>query len=552
MIPLRDYQTDARNAIYQSWQAGNRVVAAVLPTGSGKTVLFSDIIRRHRGPCCAIAHRQELVTQISQALARDGVLHRIVGPPAVVRLACRLHTQELGRQFFDPQSPIAVAGVDTLIRRGDRLRAWAETVTLWVQDECHHLLRENKWGRAVSLFPNARGLGVTATPMRADGRGLGRHADGVIDDLIVGPGMRELITRGYLTDYRIFAPPSDIDLSGVRVGDTGDYVRQGLRLAVQKSHIIGDVVTHYQRHARGRLGVTFATDVQTAEDITEQYISAGVPAATVHAKTPDTERVAVLERFRRREILQLVNVDIFGEGFDLPAIEAVSMARPTQSYGLYAQQFGRGLRPMDGKAHAVIIDHVGNVMRHGLPDAPRTWTLDRRERRASSEGPARVKVCPSCTGVYERVYPACPYCGYAPVPARRDGPEWVDGDLTELDAATLARMRGEVAAVDRDPEDYRAWLAATGVSGIAQAANMKRHYINQEAQRILRDAIAQWAGYQRAAGRPDAESYRRFWLDFGIDVMSAQGLKAREAGELTDRITGAYASGVGRLISGQR
>ncbi len=366
--------------------------------------------------------------------------------------------------------------------------------------------------------------------MRADGKGLGRHADGVIDQLVVGPGMRELITRGYLTDYRIFAPPSDIDLSTVRVSQTtGDYNRDGLRVAVHRSHIVGDVVAHYGRIARGRLGVTFAVDVETARNISAQYVAAGVPSEVVHAKTPDAERVRVLERFKRRDLLQLVNVDLFGEGFDLPAIEVVSMARPTQSYGLYAQQFGRGLRIMSGKTAAIIIDHVGNVLRHGLPDSLRTWTLDRRERRGRSEALERVRVCPVCTAVYERFYPACPFCGFRPEPVRRDGPEYVDGDLTELDTATLARMRAGIDRIDRDPDEYRAWLAASGTPGIAQAANMKRHYENQAAQRTLRDAIALWAGYQRAAGRPDSESYRRFYMQFGIDVLNAQALRAREA-----------------------
>jgi len=208
-------------------------------------------------------------------------------------------------------------------------------VTLCVIDEGHHVLKDNKWGTAFQIFPNAKGLLVTATPDRADGKGLGRHADGLVDAMIEGPTMRDLINQGYLTDYRVFAPPSDLDLSQVTTSADGDYNKAKLKAAVRKSHVIGDVVTHYLRIAPNKLGITFATDVETATDIAAQFNAQGVPAAVVSAKTSDADRVAILRRFKNRELLQLVNVDLFGEGFDLPAIEVVSMARPTQSYGFY-------------------------------------------------------------------------------------------------------------------------------------------------------------------------------------------------------------------------
>ena len=539
LMELRPYQTELRDRIYTAWAAGARNVLAVSPTGSGKTVLFSHVIRKHGGAVCAIAHRQELVSQISLALAMDGVPHRIIGPKSVVKLCINIHLSEVGQNYYSPAAPVAVAGVDTIIRRKQALATWADSVSLWVQDEAHHLLTKNKWGKAAAMFPNARGLGVTATPLRADGNGLGRHVDGVFDSMTVGPGMRELIALGFLTDYRIFAPPSDLDLTDVPISQaTADYSRAGLKTAVRKSQIVGDVVAHYQRIAGGRLGVTFATDVETATDIAAQFNAAGVPAEMVCAKTPDAQRIGIVRRFRRRELLQLVNVDIFGEGFDLPAIEVVSMARPTQSYGLYVQQFGRALRPMTGKNRAVIIDHVGNVIRHGLPDSPRVWTLDRRARRASQDaGGIPVRTCPECLAVYERFYSACPYCGHKPEPVSRSSPEFVDGDLCELDAETLARMRGAVAVVDMDPEVYRAQLVARNVPHIGQLAHVKRHALRQDAQGRLRDSIAWWAGHQRAAGRPDSESYRRFYHLFGVDVLTAQALKTITAIEtLTDQV----------------
>lgn len=540
-MQLRPYQHENKQDVNAKWASGLTNVLSVLPTGAGKTVTFADIVRDHNGASCVIAHRQELVTQISLALAREGVRHRIIGPKSVVKLAVKIHMEEVGRSFYEPSSRCAVAGVDTLVRRTVELESWCASVTLWVMDEAHHVLKENKWGTAIEMFPNARGLGVTATPCRADGKGLGEHSDSVFQDMIVGPSMRDLINMKFLTDYRVFVPPSDLDLSDVTTSQaTGDYNPNKLKTAVRQSHIIGDVVTHYRRIAPGKRGITFATDVETATDIAAQFNAAGVPAAIVSAKTPDSERVAVLRRFRNGELLQLVNVDLFGEGFDLPAIEVVSMARPTQSYSLFAQQFGRALRLMDGKEVAFIIDHVGNCIRHGLPDRHREWTLDRRERRVKGmpDDVIPTRGCTNCASLYERVHKKCPYCGHVEEPANRGGPEFVDGDLTELDPATLAAMRGEVARVDMDKEDARAEAVAKHMPLVGQMAHVKRHVVRQEAQAALRASIEWWAGYQRAEDREDPESYRRFYFMFGIDVLSAQALGTKDALALAERING--------------
>lgn len=564
MLDYRPYQSAMADGIYNAWKSHDNVLS-VLPTGGGKTVVFSGILANYRQPSCAIAHRQELVSQMSIALARCQVPHRIIAPDATVRRIVQLHARELGATYYSPSAPCAVAGVDTLIRRTSELRRWSESVGLWVNDEAHHVLTENKWGTAVEMFPNAYGLGVTATPVRADGKGLGRQADGVFDTMIEGPSMRELINDGYLTDYRIFAPLSDVDLSDVPVGSTGDYNPQKLKKAIRRSHVIGDVVTHYLRICPGKLGVTFASDVETATDIAAKFNAAGVPAEIISAGTPDMKRAEILGRFRRREILMLVNVDLFGEGFDLPAIEVVIMARPTESFGLYCQQFGRALRLMlDGllpdnrkdrlraianssKPVALIIDHVGNVVRHGLPDAPREWSLDRRPKgkRTMAEDAIPLRNClnPECMQVYERVHPECPYCGHHPEPSSRSAPEFVDGDLFELDPAVLAAMRGEVEQVDKDPLDYRAELQAKNCPIIGQNHHVKRHMARQEAQSVLREMMAWWAGYQRAAGHSDAESYRRFYYRFNIDALSAQMLDTDKAIELAGKIKGVLENG---------
>lgn len=528
---LRDYQAEAERRIYEAWHAGARNVLLVLPTGAGKTVTFANIQRRMTAASVAIAHRQELVSQISLALARYNVRHRIIGQPALIRACVQLHGIELGTSYYNATAQVAAAGVDTLMRRDPSDPLFHQT-KLWVCDEAHHLLVGNKWGKAVEMFPQAFGLGVTATAVRADGRGLGRHHDGVMDVIIVGPSMRDLINREFLTEYRVFAPPNDIDMSDVTTSAGGDYSPEPLRRAVRRSHIHGDVVSHYLRIAPGKLGVTFAVDVESAVDLAAAFRQQGVPAEAVSAKTPDNIRYKILRQFAAGEIKQLVNCDLFGEGFDLPAIEVCSMARPTQSYGLYVQQFGRALRPMAGKTHATIIDHVGNVLHHGLPDAERIWSLDRRERRSRSttdDAPIPLRSCLNCAGVYERTRVVCPYCGHQVVPSGRSSPELVDGDLAELTPDVLARMRGEIATADSLRIPYNAAPEVVG-------AVRRNHRERMEAQQVLRERMMLWGGQRTARGVSLAEAQREFYLRHGVDVASAQLLNRADALALSERI----------------
>ena len=571
-VVLRGYQQELKNAIYDAWDGGAKNVLAVLPTGGGKTATFSDIILDQGVPSCAIAHRQELVGQISTALARNGVRHRIIGPSKVTKMCVNLHMEELGRSYVDPSSKHAVAGVDTLIRRGDELKNWINQVELCVGVEFHPFLTAKKWGKSVEMFPRARWLGVTATPVRADGKGLGAHTDGVIHKMIEGPTMRQLIDMGYLTDYRIFTPPSDFHRPEA-LGASGDFTRDGMRKAAKNSHIVGDVVDHYLRIAPGKLGVTFVPDLETAAEVAAQFNFKGVPAAVVSGTTPDDERVRLLRDFKNKKIMQLVNVDLFGEGFDLPAIEVISFARPTESLSLYIQQFGRVLRlmispelhkiwesltPQQRKHHVaagvkpqgIIIDHVGNVERHRLPDAHREWTLDRRDRRGAgknTDGIPPMWTCRECLQSQEKIFKNCLGCGLPmPEPKARSGPDFVDGDLIELDPFVLEKMRGEIARVDMHPEAYRVELSAKRMPIIGQHANVKRHVERQNAQAGLRDSLAWWGGYQRALGRDDSESYRRFYFTFGVDVLTAQTLGTDDANTLRDRVE-SHLSGVVRV-----
>lgn len=535
----RPYQAVLESEIYGAWGGGARNVLMRLDTGGGKTFILSRIAAANPGGTAIIAHRQELVLSLSMAIAKNGVRHNLIASSAVRRSISAQHIAEYGRSFFDPGARTAVASVDTLVKRPD-LTAWAAQVTLWITDEGHHLVLDNKWHTAVEMFthPAVRGLLPTATPKRADGKGLGRHADGVADVMIEGPPMRWLIEQGYLSDYTIVCPDSDLQMLD-DVGSTGDWSPKQLKDAAQRSHIVGDVVASYLRWGRGKLGITFSTDVDTAAQMTAAYRAAGVKAETLTGKTDDGYRRQILKQYAARQIDQIVAVDIVSEGFDLPAIEVASMARPTQSLALYMQQFGRALRPMPGKERAILIDHAGNFYRHGPPDRPRVWDLNRRDRKGGGDAGIPMRTCMGCSRPYERFLGRlCPYCEtIQDPPAARSAPDQVDGDLVELDAATLARLRGAVIEVDQDVDDYSKWLVDRGVNQVMFLTNRKRHVERQDAQRDLRDAMESYVRLRLAEGKSDRQIHRAFFLTFGLDVLSARALGRAEAEILRERIT---------------
>lgn len=209
---LRPYQQAVKDEIYESWRAGNKNVIGVMPTGAGKTKLMASIFNDNKEPQIAIAHRQELVGQISCAMAGEGIYHNIVAPEPVVRFCIQQHVRKFGRNYMDARSPTNVAGIDTLIspKRRSSLEQLCNGIRLWTIDEAHHVLPKNKWGKGAALFNRAIGLGVTATPRRCDNQPLGRKFDGLFDRMVIGPTMRELINMGFLSEYRIFAPPASI------------------------------------------------------------------------------------------------------------------------------------------------------------------------------------------------------------------------------------------------------------------------------------------------------------------------------------------------------
>jgi superfamily II DNA or RNA helicase len=433
MHQQRAYQDRGLADIRAAFAHGHRSVLYVLPTGGGKTEIARRVISgamEKRRAVIMAAHRNELVVQPSLRLASFGIPHRVVGAKKTVKRITELHVRRFGRSFVDETSSIAVASVQSLARRLDR-----ETPPdLVVFDEAHHAAA-GTWRKIVDAWPGTKILGLTATPCRVDGKGL---AD-VFDVLVLGPSYSELIDGGYLTDCVVYAPdPPDLSEVGKAGGDWRTADLQGV---MDRASITGDVVAHYKRLAYGKTAVAFCVSVSHAEHLAQAFTDAGVPAAALSGKMTDDERERVVRDLAEGRLMVLTSCDVVSEGFDLAAISGLDvqidvaiLCRPTQSLALFLQQCGRAFRPGDGKAFAIVIDHAGNIFRHGWPTQDREWTLDAgapTAQSAATEGPAfTVRRCPECLRVH-RPRSACPDCGHVYTSGDRM-PELRDGTLKEL------------------------------------------------------------------------------------------------------------------------
>lgn len=428
-ITLRTYQNTLVERTRANFIAGKRRQLLVLPTGGGKTVCFSYMAGAAKSKGLRVwilAHRVELLEQISKTLRAFGIQHGMIAPGYI----------------GDRRQQVQVASVFTLARRLDRY----ETPDLIIVDEAHHAISKSTWGTVIGAFPAARLLGVTATPIRLSGEGLGD----LFECMVQGPTVADLIAQGALSPYRLFAP-AGVDLSGIH-SRMGDFVRGELDEAMNKRSITGDAVSHYRKLAPGKRAIAFCVSVEHAEAVALQFREAGIPAQSIDGSMDKVLRSQVLASFTAGDIRVLTSCDLVSEGFDVPAIEVAILLRPTQSLGLYLQQVGRALRTFPGKSEAIILDHAGNVKRHGLPDDDRIWTLDGKvKKRASKPSEIPVKTCPKCFATVASAATDC-LCGHHFVAVAREI-ETVEGELQEVDpevARRQARMEQGRAQTEAD------------------------------------------------------------------------------------------------------
>ena len=406
-MQLRGYQERAIDALRSAMQQGARAPLLCLPTGGGKTVILATIAAQAaaRGRHVLIlVHRRELIYQTASKLQWAGLDHGIIaaGHPA-------------------SDHAVQLASVQTLVRRLSRM-TWQPSLV--IIDEAHHAAA-GSWRQILEHWPDAYRLGVTATPCRLDGRGLSE----AFDDLVMGPSVADLVFWGFLSPARIYAPPVVADLSGIR-RRAGDYANDQAAAAMDRPTVTGDAITHYQRLAAGEQAIAFCCNVAHAVSVCDAFKTAGISAALLLGDTQD--RDAVVAQYAAGVIRVLVTVDVVSEGFDVPAASCAILLRPTQSLGLYLQQLGRVLRPAPGKDAAIILDHVGNVPRHGFPDDSREWSLAEGVVRGGRGTAApSVRTCPECYAAF-KPQPQCPVCGAQCAPIRSTKIRQIMGELKEL------------------------------------------------------------------------------------------------------------------------
>lgn len=548
-IVLRNYQVQLKADIYNAWQSGMTNVLAVSPTGSGKAMtlctLAEELAYTHGMPTVIKVHRRELVSQLCGTLAQLGISHNVIAQRSnileIIEEEKRLH----GRAFYEPRAPITVVSVDTLLARADKYKDFCQKQRVWILDEAAHQLKDNKWGQAAALFPNAIGVGFTATPQRLDKKGLGRHAFGLFDTMVMGPTVRWLIDNGFLSKYKIITPKSDyLDHLEDNGNSTQDFTQKARTIASKSSHIIGDVVEAYKTYIFGKQAILFADCIEAAEKMEEQFNAHGIPAKLLTGQTPSKERLQGVIGYRDGKIKVLLNIDLFDEGFDVPGTDAVIMARPTKSLGKYLQMCGRALRVAKGKEFAYIIDHVGNVYskhkrgaQHLLPCKIRQWSLDNVVRKRDTVSLHRFCMNETCNLPFDRWLDACPFCGNTDRPYTRVVSEMsareallqVDGDMELLDPETIRELENEINL--ENPYDVEERVKRTAGEYAGKAARKKQQE-RIEKQKELAETIAKWAGREKTYGFTDRQIKKRFMMKFSEGITVALSLPKAEMQEI--------------------
>lgn len=414
MIELRPYQENLANDIRHAFASGANRPLAVSPTGSGKTVLFSYItsqVQKRGSRVVIIAHRREILDQISATLKRVGVAHGFI---------------QSGKPMANQSA--MVASIQTLARRLDKI----PTPDLVIIDEAHHSVSKS-YVELFAVWSSAKFIGVTATPERLDGKGLGA----MFDRMVMGPSVSWLIENGFLARPIYYAPKESIDLSSVHT-IAGDFDRSEAEEIVDTPRITGDAVEHYLRFCKGQRAVAFCVSVAHAQHVADHFQSRGIPAASIDGTLEPEVRAQRVADLTAGKILVLTSCELISEGFDLPAVNAAILLRPTQSLSMHLQQLGRALRTFPGKTHATILDHVGNCLRHGLAEQDREWDLDGREKRKAKSKPVETKQCSHCFAIFTGT--VCPQCKTERVIEAREL-EVVDGELQRLSIEDIAAKR---------------------------------------------------------------------------------------------------------------
>lgn len=410
-MKLRDYQEELVESIKSSSLKGNRSIIVQSPPRSGKTVVMADIAKGatdKKNHVLFFSHRKEINDQVINTFRMSDV----------------------------NMDYITIGSVQSLVRKIDKL----PIPEIILVDEAHHI-KANSYKKILEAFPNALKLFFTGTPIRLNGQGF----EDMADDLITGKSIKWLQEHGNIAHFKYFAP-NIIDTSQLKRSG-GDFTQKSMDDAFKKA-IYGDVIEHYNKLSKGKQAICYAHNVATAQHISEEFNQAGITAEVVHGKTPKTEREAIMNKFRTGEISVLVNVELFTEGVDLPDVTTCIMLRPTQSLSLFLQFAMRPLNPKTGKT-AILIDHVGNYTRHGLPNEDREWTLEGISKKRSeynTKGELTIKQCDECFGCFDSsISRICPYCGHEPELTERELENIKEIELQEITEAKVKKLKQRVS-----------------------------------------------------------------------------------------------------------
>jgi DNA repair protein RadD len=441
VVELRPYQDQLLEDIRDAMRAGHRRILAVMPTGSGKGTTIAAMVasaaaRGNR--VLVLAHRAELVADLSQRIHGFGINHGVIA----------------AGYREDMRHPVQVGSVQTVVRRLGRI----PPPSMVIQDEAHHLVAGNMWGKVIDSWPQAFLIGKTATPERLSGEGLGVGHGGFFTTMVLGPDAGWLTEQGFLVPCRVFAPPG-IDLSAVKRFDTAKG-RHDSDAILRQGQAMGDAVTHYRRtiqDAHNGTAIAFCVSVDHAEAVAEAFRAQGISAATLDGTMDRGIRRRTIADLGTGQLKVLTSCDIISEGTDIPSVTGAILLRPTDSLGLHLQQVGRVLRPCPGKPHAIVNDHVGNTLRHGLPTDPREWSLVGRPK-GTAKKPSEalpIRVCANCFSIIPAAANPCPECGHLEQALKREL-KVIEGDLRELTGTELRRQERREVAQARTREELEA------------------------------------------------------------------------------------------------
>jgi superfamily II DNA or RNA helicase len=420
MIELRPYQHGAINNLRASIGAGNKQVLLQAATGAGKTIIACEMIRLAtlKGKrVIFIAHRKEIINQTSGKLDAFGLEHGII----------------MANHSRVNNHPVQVASIQTLTRR-DKPEA-----DLIIIDECH-LSCSASYTQLLEDYPKATIIGLTATPTRLDGKGLGE----IYSDIIQVVPMAQLISEGHLVKPRVFAPFTP-DMKNVRKSK-GDYDASETAKLMDRKEITKDIVKHWITSALERKTIVFASSVEHSKNIVAEFDGAGISAKHLDANTSANIRDQTLQDWREGKFTVLSNMGLFIEGLDVPDASCCILARPTKSLTIYLQAVGRVMRPTENKTDCIILDCAGLTYEHGFVDDAREWTLDGKVKKSKDEEP-KVYVCDECGAAYSKAqHPhECPECGFE-TPVEHKEIEHVDVvEMVELMPSIVANLRAKRA-----------------------------------------------------------------------------------------------------------